>query len=246
MTPERFRGRTMAEALAAVRRALGDEAVLLDTTTAADGVIEIAATAATAAPGLDDPRVELVVGLPGDGKTTVVGKLAVAAHRAAMRVALVATDTHRIGATAELDAIGRALGIPVVRATTPAAIAAVVERGLGVTRLLVDTTGVGPHHMAVLAEVAAIARASGAHARRTLVVSATTAPAVVAAALTAFDLLTPTCAVVAKADCAPWEPIASQIAGHGIVVRAVARSRSVADSLAPVSRGGLARRLLAA
>ena len=83
-------------------------------------------------------------------------------------------------------------------------------------------------------------------ARRTLVVSATTAPAVMTAALRAFDLVAPTCAVVTKADCAPWEPIASQIAGHGIAVRAVTRSRSVADSLAPTTRGGLARRLLAA
>jgi hypothetical protein len=97
---------------------------------------------------------------------------------------------------------------------------AAVRRARGDETVLLDTTGVGPSHMALLAEAAAIARVSGAHARRTLVVT--------------------------EADCAPWEPIASQITGHAIAVRAVARSRSVADSLAPVSRGGLARRLLAA
>jgi len=247
MTPERFRGRTTAEALEAVRQAFGDDAVLLETCATPDGGVEVMATAAPAAPAaLDDPRVEVVVGPPGDGKTTVVGKLAVAAHRAGQRVALLATDTHRLGATAELDAIGRALGVAVVRTTTPAAIATTLSRSTEIDRLLVDTTGVGPCHLAILAEVAAIARASGERARRTLVLSATTAPAVATAALRAFALVTPTCAVVTKADCAPWEPIASQIAGHGIALCAVAQSRSVADSLVLVGRSGLARRLLAA
>lgn len=245
MTPERFRGRTTAEALEAVKGALGDDAVLLETTATADGGVEVVA----AGPGvaaLDDARVELLVGGFGDGKTTVAGKLAVAAHREGKGVVLVATDTHRVGATAELDAIGRALGVPVLRATAPQAIAATIARHARADRILVDTTGAGATHMAVLAEVAAIARACGERARRTLVVSATSAPAVVAATLGAFDLLVPTCAVVTKADCAPWEPIASQIAGHGIAVRAVARSRSVADSLTAATRAGLARRLLAA
>ena len=247
MTPERFRGRTTAEALEAVRRSLGDDAVLLETRAMPDGGVEVAAMPSPVAPAaLDDSRVEVVVGLPGDGKTTVVGKLAVAAHREGKRVALVATDTHRLGATAELDAIGRALGVLVLRATTASAIAATIGRHADVERLLVDTTGVGPCHVAILAEVAAIARASGERARRTLVLSATTAPAVVTATLRAFDLVAPTCAVVTKADCAPWEPIASQIAGHGLALHAIAKSRTVADSLVLVGKSGLARRLLAA
>jgi flagellar biosynthesis GTPase FlhF len=247
MTPERFRGRTTAEALEAVRQALGDDAVLLETCAMPDGGVEVVATPPPVAPSaLDDSRVEVVVGLPGDGKTTVVGKLAVAAHREGKRVAVLATDTHRLGATAELDAIGRALGVLVLRATTASAVAATIVRLADVERILVDTTGVGPCHMAILAEVAAIARASGARARRTLVVSATTAPAVVTAALRAFEVVAPTCAVVTKADCAPWEPIASQIAGHGIAPCAIAKSRTVADSLVVVGTNGLARRLLAA
>jgi flagellar biosynthesis GTPase FlhF len=245
MTPEPFRGRTLAEALEAVKRALGDDAVLLGTRIGADGTAEVLAATPPAAV-LDDPRVEVILGPCGDGKTTVAGKLAVAAHRAGERVVLVATDTHRVGATAELDAIARALGVPCLRATTPSAIAAAIERHAGAGRVLVDTTGVGPTHMAVLAEVATIARACGENARRTLVVSSTTTPSVVDAVLRTFELVVPTAAVVTKADCAPWEPIASQIAGHGIAVRAIARTRSVADSLIPTTRGGLARRLLAA
>jgi flagellar biosynthesis GTPase FlhF len=245
MTPERFRGRTTAAALAAVRRTLGADAAVLETCATADGV-EVVAAPATAVAGRDDPGIEVLVGPPGDGKTTVAGKLAVAAHRAGYRLALLATDTHRIGAAAELDAIGRALGVPVVRATTPAAVAVTLARLDDVARALVYTTGVGPRHPAILAEVAAIARAAGEHARRTLVISATTAPAAVTTTLRAFELVRPTAAVVTKADCAPWEPIASQVAGHGILPYATANSRSVADSLVLVAENGLARRLLEA
>jgi flagellar biosynthesis GTPase FlhF len=247
MTPERFYGRTAADALAAVRRALGDDAVLLETHGTRDGGVEIlAAPPAPPPPSRADVRVVVAVGMPGEGKTTVLGKLAVAAHRGGARVAFVATDTHRVAATAELDAIGRALGVLVVRATTPAAVEGTIARLDGVDRVFVDTTGAGPTHMATLAEVAAFARSAGEDAERALVVSATTAAAVVAAALRAFELVRPTSAIVAKADCAPWEPIASQIAGHGISPCALGKSRSVADSLTLVGTDGLARRLLAA
>src|SRR5512144_516802 len=100
MTPARFRGRTTAEALAAVRRALGGDAVLLETVRVADGAVEI-----VAAPPPDGrgPRVDVVMGAPGDGKTTVLAKLAVTAHRAGRRVALLSSDVHGLGGSAELD-----------------------------------------------------------------------------------------------------------------------------------------------
>jgi flagellar biosynthesis protein FlhF len=250
MTPARFRGRTTAEALDAVRRAFGDDAVLLEAVTAADGAMEILAAPPAPRHDADAPGVhvgvEVFLGAPGDGKTTVLAKLAVAAHRAGRRVALVATDVHRLGASAELDALGRALAVPVVRATSPADVAGTCARLADVDRLLIDTTGAAPGHAAILAEVEAIVRASGAHARRTLVVAATSAPSVVDAVVAAFERVAPTDAVVTKTDCAPWEPIASQITGHGLTVRALARSRSVADSLIPAGPNGLARRLLAA
>ena len=103
-----------------------------------------------------------------------------------------------MAATAELDAIGRALGVLVVRATTPAAVESTIARLDGIDRVFVDTTGAGPAHMATLAEVAAFARSAGEDAERVLVVSATTAPAIVTAALRAFELARPTSAIVAE------------------------------------------------
>jgi len=112
--------------------------------------------------------------------------------------------------------------------------------------VLVDTTGAGTGQAATLAALRAIASATGAQSRRTLVMGATTAPGVVAAALEAFGPLAPTAAVVTKADIASPDPVASQISGHGVVVTAVSRGRRVVDPLVLVGRGGLARRLLAA
>src|SRR5437660_3464298 len=61
-------------------------------------------------------RVRLFMGPPGDGKTTTIAKLAAQQQRAGQRVALVTTDTYRVGATAELETYGRALGAPVLAA----------------------------------------------------------------------------------------------------------------------------------
>jgi flagellar biosynthesis GTPase FlhF len=248
MSPERFYGRTAATALAAVRRALGDDAVLIETHGTRDGGVEILAAppgAAAAEPrgrarrrgGRHAGRGEDHGPRQARGRPRIVGACASRSSR---------RTTHRVAATAELDAIGRALGVLVVRATTPAAVESTIARLDGVDRVFVDTTGAGPAHMATLAEVAAFARSAGEDAERALVVSATTAPAIVSAALRAFELVRPTSAIVAKADCAPWEPIASQIAGHGISACALGKSRSVADSLTLVGTDGLARRLLAA
>ncbi|MGH7894686.1 MAG: hypothetical protein ACREQL_08450 [Candidatus Binatia bacterium] len=247
MTPEVFRADTIGAALALVKAALGERAVILETRADPDGAVVVRAAAAPEARrGLDDPRVELLVGPPGDGKTTVLGKLAVAARRAGTRVGIVSTDTHRLGAAVELEAIGRALGVPVVRSVNGTQLAAALTDFGDLGRVLVDTTGAGSAQAATIAELAALAQAAGARSRRTLVIAATTAPAVVAATLDAFAVLAPTASVITKADLAPASAVASQISRHGVVVTAVSSGRRLADALAVTGRSGLARRLLAA
>src|SRR5437867_12695622 len=64
-------------------------------------------------------RVRLFMGPPRDGKPTTIAQLAAQDRRAGRRGALVGTDTYRLGATAELEAYGRARGAP-----APAAVGA--------------------------------------------------------------------------------------------------------------------------
>jgi flagellar biosynthesis protein FlhF len=247
MTPEVFRAPTVAAALALVKAALGSDAVLVETRTEPDGTVAVTARAPAPVPRrLDDPAIELLLGLPGDGKTTVAAKLALAARRDGRRVALVTTDVQRVAAAAELEAIGRALGVRVARAYGAPALESLLAEMTDVDRILVDTTGAGTAQAAMVAELGALATVAGARSRRTLVVAATASPVAVVAALEAFGPLAPTAAVVTKADITAPDAVASQISGHGVVVTAVSRGRRVVDPLVLVGRGGLARRLLAA
>ncbi len=93
------------------------------------------------------PRVILIVGVNGTGKTTSMAKLASLLQREGHGIMLAAGDTFRAAAIEQLEAWGGQLGLPVIRGAyqgDPAAVcheayeAAVRER---VDFLLVDTAG---------------------------------------------------------------------------------------------------------
>jgi len=93
------------------------------------------------------PRVVLVTGVNGVGKTTTIGKLAAAAVGRGERVLLVAADTYRAAAIEQLEAWGARLGVDVVRhasGASPAAVAfdgVTAARARGVDVVFVDTAG---------------------------------------------------------------------------------------------------------
>jgi flagellar biosynthesis protein FlhF len=246
MKSETFRATSLDAALARVKAVLGDDAAIVETRRDADGQIAVVACRAVRPPGTDAPVVDVVVGPPGDGKTAVVAKLALGARRAGVRVGLVAADAHRVGAAAELEAVGRVLGVRVARANDAGGLAAALARMADLDRVLVDTAGAGPRQAARLTELAALVDAAGGRARRTLVVAGTTASEVVAGVLAAFAPLGPATAVVTKADIASPSAVTSQISGHGVIVAGVSSGPRVVDPLLSTGRGGLAHGLLAA
>jgi fused signal recognition particle receptor len=93
------------------------------------------------------PGIVLVVGVNGTGKTTTVGKLALALAEEGKQPVLVAADTFRAAATEQLTIWGDRVGAPVVRHQQGADPAAVAFDGLASARargadvLLVDTAG---------------------------------------------------------------------------------------------------------
>ena len=93
------------------------------------------------------PRVVLVVGVNGTGKTTTSAKLAGVSRAAGRRVMLVAADTFRAAAVEQLQQWGGRLGVPVVAQRPGADPAAVVFDALeaakarGVEDVIVDTAG---------------------------------------------------------------------------------------------------------
>jgi fused signal recognition particle receptor len=93
------------------------------------------------------PAIVLVVGVNGTGKTTTVGKLALALAEEGKQSVLAAADTFRAAAAEQLVIWGERVGAPVVRQREGADPAAVAFDGLASARakgaevLLVDTAG---------------------------------------------------------------------------------------------------------
>ena len=93
------------------------------------------------------PRVVLIVGVNGTGKTTTVGKLAQLLKRTGKRPLIVAADTFRAAAVEQLEIWAGRAGVDLIRAREGADPAAVVFDGIasgkakGRDPILVDTAG---------------------------------------------------------------------------------------------------------
>ena len=131
------------------------------------------------------PRVTLVVGVNGAGKTTSIAKLARRGQRRGEQVLLAAADTFRAAAIDQLVIWGERLGVDVIRQAAGADPAAVVfdaimaARARRVDHLIVDTAGRlhnKEHLMSELAKIRRIVEREGAGwpVRTLLVLDATT------------------------------------------------------------------------
>lgn len=142
-----------------------------------------------AAPAADEPaarpRVVLVVGVNGGGKTSTVGKLALRERRAGRSVLVAAADTFRAAGIDQLERWAERAGADIVKRGEGADPAAVVFDALRVGRergadvVLVDTAGRLHTKSPLMAELAKIARVAareveGAPHETLLVLDATT------------------------------------------------------------------------
>ena len=112
----------------------------------------------------DGLTVMLFVGVNGVGKTTSIGKLAHRYKQAGKKVMLVAADTFRAGAVAQLAEWGRRVDVPVVTGPEKADPASVVFDGMeravaeGVDILMIDTAGRLQNKDNLMAELEKIGR----------------------------------------------------------------------------------------
>ena len=100
---------------------------------------------------LEQGGVIALVGPTGAGKTTTIAKLAAryAAEHGARNVALVTTDTARIGGREQLYSYGRQLGVAVHEADSDAALIGLLQRLQDYKLVLVDTAGLGQRDRAL-------------------------------------------------------------------------------------------------
>ena len=112
----------------------------------------------------DGLTVMLFVGVNGVGKTTSIGKLAHRYKQAGEKVMLVAADTFRAGAVAQLAEWGRRVDVPVVTGPEKADPASVVFDGMeravaeGIDILMIDTAGRLQNKDNLMAELEKIGR----------------------------------------------------------------------------------------
>ncbi|HGQ9630897.1 TPA: signal recognition particle-docking protein FtsY [Streptococcus pneumoniae] len=112
----------------------------------------------------DNLTVMLFVGVNGVGKTTSIGKLAHRYKQAGKKVMLVAADTFRAGAVAQLAEWGRQVDVPVVTGPEKADPASVVFDGMeravteGIDILMIDTAGRLQNKDNLMAELEKIGR----------------------------------------------------------------------------------------
>lgn len=112
----------------------------------------------------DGLTVMLFVGVNGVGKTTSIGKLAHRYKQAGKKVMLVAADTFRAGAVAQLVEWGRRVDVPVVTGPEKADPASVVFDGMeravaeGIDILMIDTAGRLQNKDNLMAELEKIGR----------------------------------------------------------------------------------------
>jgi fused signal recognition particle receptor len=136
------------------------------------------------APG-DEPRVTLIVGVNGAGKTTSAAKLARWSEARGEKALLAAADTFRAAAVEQLALWGERLGVAVIRQPTGSDAAALVfdalqaARARKVRHLIVDTAGRLHNKEHLMAELGKIRRVidregEGFSRRSLLVLDATT------------------------------------------------------------------------
>jgi len=207
-----------------------------DTPSAATGSDALATTAT--------PRVILVVGVNGTGKTTTIGKLAHAEHVAGRRVILAAADTFRAAAIEQLRIWAERTGAEVVAHAPGADPGAVVFDALdaavarGANTVIVDTAGRLHTKSNLMDELAKIRRVvdrriPGARPETLFVLDATTGQNGLAQAVAFHDAVGLTGIVLTKLDSTARGGIVFAIAERlGVPVRYVGVGER-AEDLAP-------------
>lgn len=129
------------------------------------GPIEDAVAASVAFRNLDlqpDASPVLFAGPPGAGKTLTVARLATRLIMASIMPLVITADGHRAGATEQLAAFTRLLGLTLTVANQPASLVKALTRRTAHTPVLIDGAGLNPFDPAERAELLDLSGAAAA------------------------------------------------------------------------------------
>lgn len=132
-----------------------------------------------APPAAGKPRVFVLVGPTGVGKTTTIAKLAaifggLTGQQEGGRVAMITIDNYRIGAKVQIEKYGEIMGFPVSGVESFEELKDRIGALKNFDHILIDTIGKSPRDFMKLAEMRSLLEAAGKNAEVHLALSATT------------------------------------------------------------------------
>ncbi|MCJ7545107.1 MAG: flagellar biosynthesis protein FlhF [Phycisphaerae bacterium] len=187
------------------------------------------------------PRVMVLVGPTGVGKTTTIAKLAARFRLAERRrVGLVTIDTYRIAAVDQLKTYAQILEVPLRTVLRPGELAEALAQMAGLDVVLIDTAGRSPADAPRLGQMKAFLDA--AHADEVhLVVSATAGRACAARVVESFAVLAANRWILSKLDEVESFGAALSVAGAiKMPMSFVTTGQEVPDDIAPANPRKLA------
>ncbi len=184
----------------------------------------------------------LMVGPPGAGKTLTVARLATRLVMAGSMPMVITADGKRAGATEQLAAFTRLLGISLIVACHPVTLSRALTRRPPATPVLVDTPGCDPFDPMQVEELTALAAAiSGI---MVLVLPAGLDAAEAADLARAFAAAGASLLVVTRLDLAHRLGSVLAAASAGLALTEAGIGPGAADGLLPITPEWLAARLL--
>jgi flagellar biosynthesis protein FlhF len=150
---------------------------------------------------LDNGGVVAMVGPTGVGKTTLIAKLAArwVLRHGTRDIALISTDSMRIGAQEQIHTLGRLLGVPAYAIDGPTELADLLEHLEGHRLVLIDTAGLSQRDPRISDELQVLASASD-RLETCLVLSAAAQAGAIEESVERFAAAQPLTCVLTKLD----------------------------------------------
>jgi flagellar biosynthesis protein FlhF len=184
---------------------------------------------------MDGGGVVALVGATGVGKTTLIAKLAArwVLRHGTRDIALISTDSVRIGAQEQIQTLGRLLGVPAYAIDGAAELGAVLEHVADKRLVLIDTAGLSPRDQRLEQELQTLAAASN-RIETTLVLSAAAQAGAIEEAVQRFAAAQPTTCMLTKLDEATsLGGAVSTLIRAALPVTYVSEGQRVPEDLAP-------------
>lgn len=195
---------------------------------------------------LNHGGVYAMVGPTGVGKTTSIAKLAArfAMQHGQRHVALISTDTYRIGAHEQLMTYGRLLGVPVHAAADQQELQQLLHKLHDKKLVLIDTAGMSQRDIG-LSEQFAELRHTSSKIKPYLVLSANAQQETLDEVIVAFRKAQPEACIITKLDeAASLGGVLSAVLKHRLPLAYISTGQKVPEDIQPARAADMVARML--